>query len=391
MRRRIAAALCCAAWLSAGGVAQGQGTLPPGYSSDMSGEEAGIWMLTDKQEAATKTAPNLVRDEKLNAYVSGVICRLAGEYCPSIRVYILDTPNWNAFASPNGMVVVNTGLLLQMKNEAQFAFVLGHEITHYLHRHSLEELRKQVNTAGLVNIYALAMFGVGVAVGDDPSGAISLGQDLGRFWISAFSRDEERDADRSGFARVTSLGYAPNEASAIWTDMVAQNKADPRYSRIVFLDTHPSPEERVENNVKWAAEALPSRSDWVTNEDAYHAAMAPFLRRWVEEELALAHPDRSIVIFRRLAQNMPSQGLYHFGLGEAYRKRHQKPDEASAEKAYRAALACPDAPPEAWRGLGLLAMRAGESAKAKDAFTNYQAKLPNASDKAMIDFYLSQL
>jgi len=36
-------------------------------------------------------------------------------------------------------------------------------------------------------------------------------------------------------------------------------------------------------------------------------------------------------------------------------------------------------------------MRAGESAKAKDAFTNYQAKLPNASDKAMIDFYLSQL
>jgi len=49
MRRRIAAALCCAAWLSAGGVAQGQGTLPPGYSSDMSGEEAGIWMLTDKQ------------------------------------------------------------------------------------------------------------------------------------------------------------------------------------------------------------------------------------------------------------------------------------------------------------------------------------------------------
>jgi hypothetical protein len=134
-----------------------------------------------------------------------------------------------------------------------------------------------------------------------------------------------------------------------------------------------------------------ARSDWVTNEDAFRAATAPFLRRWVEEELALAHPDRSIAIFRRLAVNMPGQGIFQYGLAEAYRKRNQKNDLPAAENAYRGALDCSDAPPEAWRGLGLMAMKKGDNAVAKDAFTQYRAKLPEASDKAMIDFYLTQL
>jgi tetratricopeptide (TPR) repeat protein len=173
--------------------------------------------------------------------------------------------------------------------------------------------------------------------------------------------------------------------------MVAQNKADPHFSRVAFFSDHPAEEERAANNAKWAAQILPTRTDWVTNEDAYHAATAPFIRRWIEEELGLGQPDRSIVMFRRLAANMPSQGLYQYGLGEAYRKRNQKNDAAAAENAYRGALACPDAPAEAWRGLGLLEMRTGDTAKAKQAFTQYQAKMPDASDKAMIDFYLSQL
>ena len=121
---------------------------PPGYTPEMSSDEAGIWMQVDKQEAQIKTSPQLVRDEKLNAYVSGLVCKLAGEYCPSIRVYILDVPEFNAFAMPNGAVVVYTGLLLETENEAQLAFVLGHEITHYLHRHSLEHLRMAINTTG---------------------------------------------------------------------------------------------------------------------------------------------------------------------------------------------------------------------------------------------------
>ena len=36
-------------------------------------------------------------------------------------------------------------------------------------------------------------------------------------------------------------------------------------------------------------------------------------------------------------------------------------------------------------------MKAGRNADAKEAFIQYRAKLPDAADKAMIDFYLTQL
>jgi len=392
---RLALAVCCGLWLGGASAwaADNNAALPPGYSPDMSSEEAGLWMLQDREEAALKTSANLVRDEKLNAYVSGVICKLAAEYCPSIRVYIIDTPDWNAECAPNGMVLVFTGLLLQMKNEAQFAFVLGHEITHYTHRHSLDALHRRVNTAGALQVFDIAMAGVGAGVGADPRGAMSLGANIAQLSMLSYSRDQERDADEGGFKRATALGYAPQEAPAIWENMAADNKADPNFSRHAFFNNHPGEEERAANNAKWAGEIVSTRSDWVTNEDAFHAATAPFVRRWIEEELALAQPDRSIEIFRRLAANMPSRGIYQYALGEAYRKRNdsKKNDPAAAESAYRGALATADAPAEAWRGLGLVAMKAGRNADAKEAFTQYRAKLPDASDKAMVDFYLTQL
>lgn len=232
----------CAAWLllAATGQAAEQTPLPPGYAPNMSTEEAGLWMQIDKLESQVKTNPAIVRDEKLNAYVSGVICKLAGEYCPSLRVYIVDTPDWNASCWPNGMVMVNTGLLLQMKNEAQFAFVLGHEITHYLHRHSLERMRNQVNTQGFLMVFDLAAAGAGVAAGVNTRGLISLANDIGAYSMIAFSRDNERDADDGGFKRVTQAGYAPQEAPAIWETMVAENKADPEFSRSAFFASHPA-------------------------------------------------------------------------------------------------------------------------------------------------------
>ena len=42
----------------------------------------------------------------------------------------------NAFALPNGSIYVNTGLLAILDNESELASVIGHEITHVMHRHA---------------------------------------------------------------------------------------------------------------------------------------------------------------------------------------------------------------------------------------------------------------
>ena len=317
-------ALSCVAWLLSGSAAFAEDRYampPPGYTPDMSSDEAGLWMQTDKAEAALKSSPALIRDEKVNAYVSKLICKLAAEYCPSIRVYVLETPEFNAFAMANGAVFVNTGLLLQSENEAQLAFVLGHELTHYLHRHTLQHERMAVNTSGFLAVFGIVTAGIGVGALGTVANTAGVGA------IYSNSRDEERDADDNGFKLGTQYGYAPQEAPTIWRYMVDEESARPHNSKGLFLADHPASKERMQTLEKDAAEIAPTRSDWTVGADALHAATAPFVSRWISDELARGEPDQSVVIFRRLSSNLPTQGIYQYALGEAYRHRN-KPEDA---------------------------------------------------------------
>jgi len=55
-----------------------------------------------------------------------------------LRFYVVRSASVNAFATGQGIVLVNMGLIAQLKNEAQLAFILAHEISHYKEEHALE-------------------------------------------------------------------------------------------------------------------------------------------------------------------------------------------------------------------------------------------------------------
>lgn len=55
-----------------------------------------------------------------------------------IRVYTLRSEEVNAFTSDGGIVIVTTGLLARLHNEAELAFVLCHEVNHYIQKHSIK-------------------------------------------------------------------------------------------------------------------------------------------------------------------------------------------------------------------------------------------------------------
>jgi len=55
-----------------------------------------------------------------------------------LRFYVVRTPAVNAFATGQGVILVNMGLISQLQNEAQLAFILAHEISHYKEDHALE-------------------------------------------------------------------------------------------------------------------------------------------------------------------------------------------------------------------------------------------------------------
>jgi len=50
-----------------------------------------------------------------------------------------------------------------------------------------------------------------------------------------------------------------------------------------------------------------------------------------------------------------------------------------------------DTPAELYRSLGLVLEKKGDTAGARDAFTNYLKAMPEATDREMIEWYISTL
>ena len=67
-----------------------------------------------------------------------------------LRFYTVKSSSVNAFATGQGMIFVNLGLVAAAKSEDQLAFVISHEIIHYLRNHNTEMLlRKKPNKDNL--------------------------------------------------------------------------------------------------------------------------------------------------------------------------------------------------------------------------------------------------
>lgn len=57
-----------------------------------------------------------------------------------LRFYTVNSPEVNAYATGQGMVFVNLGLVAQAETEAQLAFILSHEIVHYIRAHGVDDM-----------------------------------------------------------------------------------------------------------------------------------------------------------------------------------------------------------------------------------------------------------
>ena len=59
-----------------------------------------------------------------------------------LRFYTIKSSDVNAFCTGQGMIFVNVGLIAQLQDESQLAYILAHEIVHYVRKHNLEVLTR---------------------------------------------------------------------------------------------------------------------------------------------------------------------------------------------------------------------------------------------------------
>jgi hypothetical protein len=122
------------------------------------------------------------------------------------RFFVVEDPTINAASLPDGTLLINTGLLGAVDNEAQLAFVLSHEIAHVLqvhHRREVEETRGK----------RIGLIVAGVAAGAFIGNAGLFMAEIGiASVVNGHQRELENQADRLGLQNVIEHGYDPREA-----------------------------------------------------------------------------------------------------------------------------------------------------------------------------------
>jgi predicted Zn-dependent protease len=148
-----------------------------------------------------------------------------------------DPETVNAFALPGGQVFITAALLARLRDEAQLAGVLGHEIGHVVGRHSAEQLAKAQLTQALVGAAGVA------ASSEDSDGrqAAAVAAVVGQLVNMRFGRKDELESDRFGVRFMGEAGYDPHALVDVM-EILAQSSGGGRQPE--FLSTHPDPGNR---------------------------------------------------------------------------------------------------------------------------------------------------
>lgn len=203
----------------------------------------------DKFIKANKLSTNkseTARIKKIGTNISGAVERYFRE--KGLNGY-LDGYKWefnlvedksaNAWCMPGGKVVVYSGILPLMKNDAQVAVVMSHEIAHAVARHSSERMSEQLLTQGLGTALSAALSQKPSETQQLALAAFGLGAQLG--YLLPYSRKHEFEADEMGLYFMAMAGYDPAQSIEFWKAMAKNNTG----STPEFMSTHPLDENRI--------------------------------------------------------------------------------------------------------------------------------------------------
>ena len=184
-------------------------------------------------------------DPQLSAYVNRVGQRLAiasGVDLP-YEFVVLNNSTPNAWALPGGKIAVNRGLLVALRNEAELAAVLGHEVAHAAARHGAKRIERGIVSQGVLVVAAIGASGQEYA-----SEVLGVAQYGAGLINKRYSRDAEREADFYGTQFLAKAGYDPYAAVTLQETFVRlAGEQQLSWTQGLFA-SHPASTERVQNN-----------------------------------------------------------------------------------------------------------------------------------------------
>ena len=134
------------------------------------------------------------------------------------KFIVLDTDGVNALAAPGGYVHITRGALSLMKNEAELAGVLGHEMIHITEKHTMKAIQKG----------KMVQMGTSETLSNSPALFNKFVDKATEGVMAGFGRGEELESDEKGLLLANKVGYSPKGLSDFLTTIKERNSGSTR-------------------------------------------------------------------------------------------------------------------------------------------------------------------
>lgn len=235
--------------------AHAQGSLPAmGEGAEMTTSEER--RLGDDIAREIYRDPQFIDDPILYDYVNGIwqelmaAAKQRGTLTTELQerfawqVMLIQDATVNAFALPGGFMGVQTGLVAVVGSRDELASVLAHELSHITQRHIARMMAQQKR---MTPVMIASMLLGALAASKNPAAAQALMMGGAAAAIQTqlnFSRDMEREADRTGMGLMQPAGYSQAGFVTMFEKLQQANRMNDNGSW-PYLRTHPLTTERI--------------------------------------------------------------------------------------------------------------------------------------------------
>jgi predicted Zn-dependent protease len=159
-----------------------------------------------------------------------------------LRFTVIKSKEVNAFALPNGQIVVFSAILKNMETSDALVALLGHEASHINHRHSIKMLCRNLAGYMIVSLLFSDVNGVMAVLAENAQQLHSL----------SYSRKFEQEADEQGLKILTDNNVNPQGMVKLFEQLEKESEI----SIPKIISSHPLTKERKENMQKIISETV---------------------------------------------------------------------------------------------------------------------------------------
>lgn len=169
-----------------------------------------------------------------------------------LKIHILEKDVINAFALPNGHLIIYTDLILNSENQEELAGVICHEIAHIELNHVMKKLVKEIGLSVLI------------AMTTGNSGAEVIKEAAKTLSSSAFDRSLEKEADIKAVDYLVNAKLNPEPFADFLFKLSESNQETTKY--LTWISSHPDSKDRAEYIIEYSKGKERNYKQILTNE-----------------------------------------------------------------------------------------------------------------------------